>query len=113
MRLFLCIPLTAATMATLGACGQSDEAFRASYRTKSVEACVTGTRASPNAALVDGQRLCTCMVDRYMRDTPSDRLKAERDQTEPPPAARAAMIQCATEAIRAQSGQPAAPAPAR
>jgi hypothetical protein len=52
------------------------------------------------------------MVDRYMRDTPIDRLRVEKNQTEMPPAAREAMTQCATEEIRARTIQPAVPAPA-
>lgn len=103
MRLMLSMPLMVACIAGLAACGQNDEAFRASYRNQLMGACARGpARAST---------ICTCMVDRYMRDTPIERLRAEKSQTEMPPAARQAMIQCATDAIRAGTLQPAVPAP--
>jgi len=87
----------------LAACSESDEAFRARYRTQAIEACVQGGRSS-NPAGLDASRFCPCMVDGYMRATPSDRLKAERNETAPPPAARAAIEQCARELLGGQAG---------
>jgi hypothetical protein len=107
MRLILAMPIMAAAVAGLAACGQSDDAFRASYRTKAVEACSQGARSAAGSAGVDANRLCSCMVDNYMRATSTEQLKAERDKTTPPPAARAAMMQCARE----QAGAMSAPAP--
>lgn len=105
MRKMVGLSLGVAGLFTLAAC-ESDEAFRNTYRTKSVEACVEGGRTN-NPAGLDANRFCACMVDGYMQGTPSDRLKAERSQTEPPPAARAAAERCAREMLG--GAQPPAP----
>jgi hypothetical protein len=85
-------------VAGLGACGQSDEAFRATYRTGAVESCVTGARSAPNAAVaaaqIDFQRLCGCTVDAYMAQATTEQLRREGSGSTPPPAARAAMMTC-------------------
>ena len=104
MRLIQTMALGAAALGGLAACGQSDEAFRASYRTKAVTACTQGAARAPNAANVDTNRLCTCMVDGYMRATSTDQLKAERNQTAAPAAAQQAMMQCAQEQAAAMRG---------
>jgi hypothetical protein len=115
MRLMLSMAVTAVALA---ACGQSEEAFRADYRTKAVSSCVTGARSSPNAAQataagINPETLCNCMIDRYMRDTPIDRLKSEANSSTPPPAAQAAAQQCAMEAVRTINPAAAAAAATR
>jgi hypothetical protein len=116
MRLILAMPLMAAAVAALGACGQSDETFKATYRNELVTQCSRdAARGAPAGVNVQG--LCTCMIDRYVANTPVDRLKTERGQTEIPAAAREAMMQCAQEEMRRQMGgatgaTPATPAPA-
>ncbi len=114
MRLMLSMAVAAVALA---ACGQSEEAFRADYRTRAVSSCVTGARSSPNAAQataagINPETLCNCMIDRYMRDTPIDRLKSEENSSTPPPAAQAAARQCALEATRAANPAAAAAATA-
>jgi hypothetical protein len=106
MRKIVSLSLGIAGFVALAAC-ESDEAFRNSYRAQSVQACVEGGRNN-NPAGIDANRFCACMVDGYMQGTPSDRLKAERNQTEPPPAARAAAERCAREILG--GAQPPAPA---
>jgi hypothetical protein len=124
MRLILAMPLMAAAVVGLGACGQSDDAYKASYRNELVAQCTRDAgRAAPAGANVAG--LCQCMIDRYVANTPVDRLKAERNQSEMPPAAREAMMHCAQQEMQRQLGNvttaippaptvpaPEAPAPA-
>ena len=101
MRIFQTMMLGAVALGGLAACGQSDEAFRASYRTKALASCNRGGQTAPNPGNVDVNRLCTCVVDGYMRSTPTDRLRAEGDQSTPPAAAQQAMMQCAQELMPA------------
>lgn len=105
------IALGAVALGALAACGQSDEAFRASYRTKAVDTCNQGARSTPAPAGVDAARLCACIVDRYMAATTTEQLRAERNQTRPPPAAQNAMMQCAQEQARNLPGAAGAAAP--
>jgi len=110
MRLILTTAVATLALSGLAACGQGDDAFRASYRTKAVEACVQGGQRSPNAGQVDTNRFCNCMVDGYMRETSSEQLKAERNQSTPPPAAQRAMAQCIQAELGGQPGAtPTAP----
>ncbi len=111
MRLIRTMALGAVALSGLAACGQSDEAFRASYRTKAVEACNQGARSAPNSAGADMNRFCSCIVDRYMQATSTQQLRAERNQTTPPSAAQEAMMQCVREQGGAMSGAMPAPAP--
>lgn len=119
MRLILAMPLMAAAVTGLAACGQSDEAYKASYRNELTAQCTQQAgAAAPPGANVAG--LCSCMIDRYVANTPVDRLKAERSQSEMPAAAREAMMHCAQQEMQRQLGNatsalptaPAAPAPA-
>jgi hypothetical protein len=109
MRLISTISLPILTICTLVACGESDEAFRANYRTKAVADCARGANSQSNPTGVNMNQLCGCMVDGYMRVTPTDRLKAERDQSEAPPAANAAMRQCVGQALQGRMSGSAAP----
>lgn len=95
--------------AALGACGNSDEAFRATYRTGAVESCMSGARAAPNAAAtgLDFQRLCGCAVDAYMAQTSTEQLRREGSGATPPPAARAAMMTCLNQMRPGLGGTPA------
>lgn len=102
MRVMVGLTLGILGISGLAACSESDEAFRARYRTQAIEACVQGGRSS-NPAGIDASRFCPCMVDGYMRATPSDRLKAERNETAPPAAARAAIEQCARQLLGGQA----------
>ena len=57
------LPLTA-----LAACG-SEESARNTFRTSSIEGCVSASRTSsvpPQMAGFDWQRLCTCATDKIM-----------------------------------------------
>lgn len=94
----------AAAASAIAACSQSDDAFRTSYRTKAVGDCTRGAQSQPNPAGLNMEQLCTCMVDGYMRATPTDRLKAERDQNAPPAAANAAMQQCVQQVLQNMGG---------
>lgn len=103
MRRVAVLSLSIAGFSGLAACTQSDEAYRASYRTEQIATCVSS--ATPSArATVDPNRFCTCMIDRYMQGTSTERLKAERNQSEAPPAAQAAATQCAREAAVGGAG---------
>lgn len=99
------IPIVAATagLSALAACGEGsafDNGFRASYREKAVEGCVTGARASaPPGVSVDFQRVCACAVDRHMEGKSATELMQGDDQA----AAQRATEQCLREAL----GQPA------
>jgi hypothetical protein len=98
MRLFLTAASLTLAVAGLGACGQTDETFRARYRAGAVESCVAGARSSPNAsavaAQVDFQRLCGCTVDAYMAQTSTEQLRREGSSATPPPTASTAMMTC-------------------
>jgi hypothetical protein len=109
MQLIRTIALGAVTLGALAACGQSDDAFRASYRTRALPSCNQGARSAPSPAGVDAGRLCTCIVERYMAATTTEQLRAERDQSRPPPAAQNAMMQCAQEQARNLPGVSPAP----
>lgn len=106
MRVMTFVSLGLVGLTGLAACSESDEAFRARYRTEAIARCVQGARTS-NPAGLDPNRFCTCMVDGYMRGTPSERLRAERSQNEPPPAAQSAIAQCARELTGGQATPPA------
>lgn len=61
----------AALLLPLAACGEGtafDNGFRESYREKGVESCVTEARrtAGANAAGVDFQPICECMIEKQM-----------------------------------------------
>ena len=107
MRMMAIVSLGLVGLSGLAACSESDEAFRARYRTEAIAACVQGARTS-NPGNLDPNRFCSCMVDGYMRGTTSDRLRAERSQNEPPPAAQSAIAQCAREMTGGQAGAPPA-----
>lgn len=96
MRLALTAALLTLTAAGLGACGQGDAAYRATYRTGAVESCMSGARSAPNAAAtgIDFQQLCGCAVDAYMSHTSTADLRREGNSSVAPPGARSAMIQC-------------------
>jgi hypothetical protein len=116
MRLVLTAASLTVAIAGLGACGASDEAYRATYRTGAVESCVTGARSAPNAAAaaaqVDFQRLCGCTVDAYMAQATTEQLRREGSGSTPPPAARAAMMTCLNQIRPGLGGTPPAAAPA-
>lgn len=103
MRVTIFLSLGLVGLSALAACSESDEAFRARYRTEAIASCVQGARTS-NPGNLDPNRFCPCMVDGYMRGTTTDRLKAERNDNSPPPAAQTAMAQCAREIMGAQGG---------
>ena len=102
MRIMLAVSLGIVGLSGLAACGESDAAFRARYRTTAVQACVEGGRTS-NPANLDANRFCSCMVDAYMQAATTEQLKADRNTTEPPPAARAAIEQCARQQLGGQT----------
>ena len=105
MHHFRTMALGTLVLTGLAACGESDDAFKASYRTRLTQAC---TQASgPGAA--EGQRICTCMIDRYVANTPVSQLRAEKDQTAMPAAAQQALQQCTQEAMQRQLGGRPAP----
>ena len=110
MRSLLGIAVGAFALGGLAACGESDEAFRSSYRTKAISECTGGARSRPNPTGGNIEQLCSCMIDGYMRVTPTERLKAERNQSATPAAADAARQQCLQQALqgRAAGTTPAA-----
>lgn len=89
----------AVLLPALAACSESEAAFRDSYRTRAVDSCLAGARsaAAASPARVDVQRMCECIVDRYMAETSVEALRAEENQPTAPPAAQRAMTQCAAE----------------
>lgn len=104
MRMLTVVTAPLLTVIVLSACGGNEDSFRAEYRTKAVSECRRGAESQPNPGGVNMVQLCECMVDGYMRATPTDRLKAESDQNTPPPAANAAAQQCMRQAIQGQMG---------
>ena len=67
MRLLLAV-VTILPMAALAAC-QSEESARNTFRTTSIEACVSASRNTsvpPQMAGFDWQRMCTCATDKIM-----------------------------------------------
>jgi hypothetical protein len=103
MRVMIGLSLGMVGLSGLAACSESDEAFRARYRTEAIASCVQGARTS-NPGNLDPNRFCPCMVDGYMRGTPSERLRAERNDNTPPPAAQTAMAQCARDLMGGPAG---------
>lgn len=106
MRTILTATSLAVAIAGLAGCGGSDESFRAAYRARSVEACASGARSSPNAgaaqsAGVDLQRVCECAVDRHLANSTTAALRGETQGKAAPASAQAAMIQCLTESLQA------------
>lgn len=85
--------------------GESDEAYRARYRSRAMDLCRQGAGSAPNAGIIDASQLCTCMVDSYMRASSSEQIRAEKDLPEAPERTSAAMDQCAREAAR-RAGTP-------
>ena len=59
MQLIRTIALGAVALGALAACGQSDEAFRASYRTKAVDTCNQGARSTPAGPSIDKREATT------------------------------------------------------
>ena len=83
MRLFP----AAALLFSLAACGEGtafDNSFRESYREKGVPACVTEARrsAGANAAGVDFQPICECIIDKQMEGRTSGELMRGLDEAE-------------------------------
>ena len=110
MRTILTAASLAIATAGLAGCGGSDESFRAEYRTRAVEACASGARASPNAAAaqsagVNLQRVCECAVDRHLANNSTAALRGEKQDTAAPAGAQTAMIQCLTEFAPGGAGQ--------
>jgi hypothetical protein len=106
MRTILTATSLVLATAGLAGCGGSDESFRAEYRTRAVQACASGGRASPNAAAVqsagvDFQRVCECAVDRHLADNSTATLRGETRGTAAPAGAQAAMMQCMRESLQA------------
>jgi hypothetical protein len=99
MRLALTAALLTLTAAGLGACGASDAAYRATYRSSAVESCMSGARSAPNAAAtgIDFQQLCGCAVDAYMNTTSTEELRRQGNSSVAPPGARTAMMQCLSQ----------------
>jgi hypothetical protein len=98
-------PFVALGALALAGCGNSDDGYRAAYRTRSVQACVTGARQSPTApdAIglgIDFQHVCECAVDRHIAQTPIEQLRGEEGSTTEPPGATEAMRQCLIEQMR-------------
>lgn len=108
MRILLGMTLGAVAITGLGACGQSEEAFRASYRTEALRSCTAGANSTNTAPLtqlgITVQALCECAIDRYMQATPVDQLRREMNATEMPAGVRNATIQCTTQLMRPQGG---------
>jgi hypothetical protein len=106
MRTILTATSLAIAIAGLAGCGGSDDSFRAEYRTRAVEACASGGRASPNAAAaqsagVDIQRVCECAVDRHLANSTTAALRGEARDKAAPAGAQSAMVQCLTESLQA------------
>jgi hypothetical protein len=110
MRTILTATSLVIATAGLAGCGGSDESFRAEYRTRAVEACASGARASPNASAaqsagVNLQRVCECAVDRHLANSTTAALRGETKGSAAPAGAQSAMIQCLTESLQAGQGK--------
>ena len=70
----LLLPAFAAAAAGLAAC-QSDEERKAEYRAVKNRECAESLRQSPNAALLDAERFCSCVLDRQMADKSASELE--------------------------------------
>jgi hypothetical protein len=100
MRLMLSMTAGALALAALSGCGQSEEAFRAELRTRGIANCQSDpTPPQLTQAGIDGNQLCTCAIDRYMRATPIDQLRREQSVGVPPGLQTAAQ-QCMTDMLR-------------
>lgn len=112
MRLMLSMTVGALALAGLSACGQNEQALRASFRTQAMENCRAGATPAARGQLtqlgISADQLCSCAIDRYMRAASIDQLKQDRG-TEMPAGLNAATTQCVTELVR-RSTPGAAPA---
>lgn len=73
-RMLVAMPLL--SLAALAACG-SEESARNTFRTASIEGCVSaseGQSVPPQLAGFDWQRLCTCATDRIMEGKSASEL---------------------------------------
>ena len=98
MRLLANASLSLLTLSGLAAC-QSEESYRAEFRTEAVRNCLNGdpaAKAQLTSMGVDMSRLCNCVIDGYMRSASYDQLKQDQDNPSPP-GMRAQFPRCAAE----------------
>lgn len=110
-RFSMLVPfLLAATAAgTLAGC-RSEESIKADYRAEKSRECLDTLRQEPNAALLDADRFCGCVLDRQMAGRSAGDL-----QSFVPTAAQKQEwgVRCADASLRPGALKPvAAPAPA-
>jgi hypothetical protein len=113
MRLIWTMTAAAFAVTGLAACGQSDDAYRASFRTQALRNCQQGadtaTRQQLAQAGITPERLCTCVIDKYMQSATMAQLRQDANNPNPP-AMQQASIQCVQEVMGQSRGAPAAPA---
>lgn len=103
MRLMLSMTVGVLAFAGLSACGQNEQALRASFRTQAMANCQSGGTPAARSQLtlmgITPEQLCSCAIDRYMRTASIDQLKQDRN-TAMPPGLNTATMQCASELMR-------------
>ena len=123
MRLTMSMTVGVLALVGLSACGQNEEAQRATYRTQALANCRAGSTPAAErqlaAAGISAEQLCTCAIDRYMRAASLEQLKRE-SSTEMPAGLQTTTTQCVSEMVRrpapgatpgANEAAPAAEAP--
>lgn len=112
MRLFLSIPLAVAAIATLGACGQSEEALKSSFRTGALAGCQRGdpsARAQMERAGINVDQYCTCAIDRYLQTATMEQIRRDSENPNNSTALRSAAMQCAGDMMRQSNTAAGAP----
>lgn len=114
MRNLLGFAAGAALLGGLSACGGGEEAFRNNMRSQGIANCQRGatpdSRTQAREIGTTVEALCTCAIERYVRATPIEQLRQDRNNALPP-ALRNAMMQCMAEQVQRTGGGTAGAAP--
>jgi TonB family protein len=90
--------------------GQSDDAFRTQYRSRTVQNCTRGLGSHRTKEDlfedVDIPQACGCIADRRLAVIPVAELRLEADRTEPPADLFEVANRCIGEHFRPRSGAP-------
>jgi hypothetical protein len=102
MRLISAVTLGAFAFGLSGC--QSEESYRASFRSQALSNCRSGATPATTSQLsqigMTPESACTCAVDRYMRGASYDQLKRDANNQS---ALDTSMIQCVSEQTQRQS----------
>lgn len=107
MRSLFALAAGAVALSSLAACGGGEEAFRNNIRTQALANCRGGSNAEAASQLaavgMTVDQLCTCAIDRYLRDATIEQIRRDSNN-QLPPALRNATMQCMADHVQRSGG---------